>query len=107
MFFCKCLERSAADEAQYGIAHRDRRHRMRPPINDRKFADDVAWAVKCKNALGAGFRNHRTFEDSVLDAIAAVAGIAGEADDDRLERRVGLRLFGGEKMSGRGQVPYP
>jgi hypothetical protein len=33
--------------------------------------------VKCKNALGAGFRNHRTFEDSILDAIAAVAGIAG------------------------------
>jgi hypothetical protein len=29
------------------------------------------------NALGAGFRNHRRFEESVLDAIAAVAGIAG------------------------------
>jgi hypothetical protein len=66
-----------ADEAQYGSAHRDRRHRMRPPINDCKFADDVARAVKCKNALGAGFRNHRTFEDSVLDAITAVARIAG------------------------------
>jgi len=31
--------------------------------------------VKCKNALGAGFRKHRKFEESVLDAIAAVAGI--------------------------------
>ena len=75
MFFCKGLKRSAADEAQYGIAHRDRRHRTRQPVNDRAHADDVSWAVKCENALGAGFRHHRKFDESVFDAIAAVAGI--------------------------------
>ena len=75
MFCCKALKRSAADEAQYGIAHRDRRHRTRQPINHRKLADNGSWAAKCKNALGAGFRNHRKFEESVLDAIAAIAGI--------------------------------
>jgi hypothetical protein len=34
-------------------------------------------AVKSKNAFGAGVRNNRKFEQSLLDAIAAVAGITG------------------------------
>src|SRR5262249_54563634 len=56
---------------------RDRRHRTRQPINDRKLADDGAWAVKCEYALSAGVRKHSNFEESLLDAIAAVGGIAG------------------------------
>ena len=36
----------------------------------------------------------------------AVAGIAGEADHHRLERRVGFRFFGGEIMSGRSQSDF-
>ena len=76
MFFCKGLERSAAEEAQSRIAHRDRRRRTRQPINNRKPANDGTWAVKCEYALGASVRNHRNFEEPVLDAIAAVSGIA-------------------------------
>ena len=76
MFFCKGLECNAAEEAQCGIAHRDRRRRARQPINDRKLPDDGAWAVKCEDALGAGVRKHRNFEESTLDAIAAVGGVA-------------------------------
>jgi hypothetical protein len=77
MFFSKVLKGGSTEDAQYGIAHSDRRHRTWQPINDCKLADDGAWAVKCQNALGAGFRNHRKFEQSIVDAIAAVAGIAG------------------------------
>jgi hypothetical protein len=33
--------------------------------------------VKCEDALGAGLRKHRNFEESVLDAIAPIGGITG------------------------------
>ena len=36
----------------------------------------------------------------------AVAGIAGEADDDRLRRVVAAGLLGGDKMGGRGQRDF-
>ena len=65
--------------------------KTRQPINDRKRTDDGASAEKRKNALGAGVRNHRTFEESVLDTIAAVAGIAGP--EQRLTGRK-LHLLG-------------
>jgi hypothetical protein len=77
MLFPKGLEHSATEKAQCGIAHRHHRRRTRQPINNRKLTDDVASAEKSKNALGAGARNHRNLEESVLDAITAVAWIAG------------------------------
>ena len=36
----------------------------------------------------------------------AVAAIAGEADDDRFQRRIGAGFFGGEIMSGRGHGDF-
>jgi hypothetical protein len=75
MFFCKSLERGAAEAAQCGIAHRDHRRRTRQSVDQRKLADDVASADEGKDALVAGGRNHRDLEESVLDAIAVVAGI--------------------------------
>jgi len=76
VFVCEGLERRAAEEAHCGITHRHHRRGTRQPINDRKLTDDGAPAEEGKNALGAGARNHRDLEESVLDAIAAVARIA-------------------------------
>jgi hypothetical protein len=77
MFFCERLERGVAEKAHCRITHRHYRRRARQPIEGRKLTDDGAPAEEGKNALSAGAPNHRNLEESVFDAITAVAGIAG------------------------------
>ena len=81
MFFCKSLELGSAYRTKCGIAHRHHRCRTRQPVKDGKLTDNGARAEKLKDALGAGTRNHRNLEESVLDTIAAVGGSAGPEQD--------------------------
>src|SRR6516164_6311829 len=81
VFVCKSFKLGAAEKAHCGIAHCHHGCRTRQSVNDRKLSDDVAPAEKRKYALGAETRNHRNLEESVLDAIAAVAGSAGPKQD--------------------------
>src|SRR6516162_10074549 len=76
MFFCKSLELGSAYRTKCGIVHRHHGCRTRQPVNHGKRTDNVARAEKLKDAPGAGARNHRSLEESVLDAMAAVAGSA-------------------------------
>jgi hypothetical protein len=55
------------------------RRGTRQPVDYRKLTDDGAPAKEGQNPLRAGARNHRNLEESVLDAITAVAGIASPA----------------------------
>ena len=77
MCFCERLERGVAEKVNCRITHRHHRRRTRQAVEGRKLTDDGALAEEGKNALGAGIRNHRNLEESVLDAITAIAGIAG------------------------------
>ena len=72
------LERRAADEGQFGIAHRRDRRRARQAVDGRKLADDGARPDDRQNPLGARRRDHADLEQALLDAVAAVARIAGE-----------------------------
>src|ERR1700730_52349 len=86
----ECVESGAAEKAQRGIPHRYHRCRPRQPVDDRQLADDGAGAEEGEDALGAGARDHGDLEQPLLDAIAAVALVAGEkqhlvgGDSDRL-----------------------
>src|SRR3984957_550159 len=86
MFAGEILECGAADEAQLRITHGDHRGRTRQAVDNRQFADDGGGAEKGQNSLVAGARQHGDLEQSRLDAIAAVADIAGHEQ----------RLVGGE-----------
>jgi hypothetical protein len=77
MFFCEGVERGLAEKVHCGITHRHYRSRTRQPIEDRKLTNDGTPAEEGNNALGARAPNHRNFEESLLDAITAVPGIAG------------------------------
>src|SRR6516165_90312 len=81
VFFRKGLERSAAQKAHYGFAHRHHGCRTRQPINNRKLADDSAPAEEGKDAFAARLRNDYNLEESVLDAIAAAAWLPGPEQD--------------------------
>src|SRR5215470_12084805 len=81
MFVGEFLERGAGKKAQLRRAHRHHRRRTRQSVDKRQFADDGAGAEKSEDALGAGPRHHRDLEQAILDAIAAVAGVAGEEQD--------------------------
>ncbi len=72
------LERGAADEGQFGIAHGRDRGRARQAVDGREFADDAARSDDGEDALGAGRRDHADLEQALLDAVAAVARIAGQ-----------------------------
>jgi fructose-1,6-bisphosphatase/inositol monophosphatase family enzyme len=47
-------------------------------VDDRHLTNDCAWAEKGENAFLPGARYHRDLEQPILNAIAAVAGIAGK-----------------------------
>src|SRR6516162_8362741 len=81
MFVCKSIELGSAYRTKRGIVHRHHRFRTRQPVNDRKLTDSVARGEKLKDALGAGTRNHRNLEESVLDTIAVVCGSARPEQD--------------------------
>jgi hypothetical protein len=77
MFVCESFERCLVEKAHCRITHRHYRRRARQAIEDRKFTDDGAPAEEGKNALGARVRNYRNLEKPFLNAVTAVAGIAG------------------------------
>src|SRR5581483_3195961 len=75
MFVGEILERGPAEKAQLRRPHRHHRRRTRQSVDERQLADDSSRTKKSENALGAGARHHRDLEQSVLDAVAAVARI--------------------------------
>src|SRR6516225_3067902 len=81
MFVGELLERGATEKAQLRRAHRHDGRRARQSVDKRQFADDGAGAEKSEDALSAGPRHHRDLKQSILDAIAAVAGVASEEQD--------------------------
>src|SRR6516164_4271955 len=81
MFVGEFLECGSAEKAQLCWPHRDHGGRSRQSVDKGQFADDGAGTEKSEDALGAGPRHHRDLEQSILDAIAAVAGVVGEEQD--------------------------
>src|SRR4029077_4017091 len=77
MLLGEVLERGAAEEAQDGIAHRHHRSRARQTVDGGIPAAECAGAEKGQDPLAAATRHHVDLEQTVFDAIAAVAGIPG------------------------------
>ena len=98
----KCVELGIAEavvlRAQGGVTYRHHRRRARQSVDDRQFAHNRALTEESENALGTGSRHHRDFEQSVLDAIAAIAGIARQK-----QRRVGTELYRSSALEKRGR----
>ena len=80
------LELGAADEQQLCVAHAHNRGRARQAVEHRQFANNRAGSENREDTFVAVSGMHGDLEEAFLDAIAAVAGIAGEKQ----------RLIGGE-----------
>src|SRR5262245_5631785 len=89
--FGAVLERLPGDVSECRIAQRDGRCRPRLVIDERELADDLARSHQRDDAFFAPIRRNRDFDQALLDAIAAIAAVAGHKErfpslGDALER---------------------
>src|SRR5262249_41008134 len=89
--FGAVLKRLPGDVSECRIAQRDGRRRPRLVIDEGELADDLARSHQRDDAFFAPIRRNRDFDQALLDAIAAIAAVAGHKErfpslGDALER---------------------
>src|SRR6516164_6347661 len=78
--FGAVLKRLPGDVSECRIAQSDGRCRPRLVIDERELADDLARSHQRDDAFFAPIRRHRDFDQALLDAIAAIAAVAGHKE---------------------------
>src|SRR5499427_9651018 len=78
--FGAVLKRLPGDVSECRVAQGDGRCRPRLVIDERELADDLALPHQRDDAFFAPIRRNRDFDQALLDAIAAVAAVAGHKE---------------------------
>ena len=98
----KCVESCSADETQLRFADRTNRGRTRLSIDHRQVPNQRSGTKDCEDALAARRREDVHLQQTFVDPVAAVAGIAsekqrllgGEMDDARLTEQASRQRRG-------------
>src|SRR5262249_46072511 len=78
--FGAVLKRLPGDVSECRVAQGDGRCRPRLVIDERELADDLALSHQRDDAFFAPIRRNRDFDQALLDAIAAIATVAGHKE---------------------------
>src|SRR5262249_60061820 len=78
--FGAVLKRLPGDVSECRVAQGDGRCRPRLVIDERELADDLARSHQRDDAFFAPIRGNRDFDQALLDAVAAIATVAGHKE---------------------------